>query len=124
MITLSPAVKIHVCIAPTDMRKGFDGLCGLAEHVLKQDPLSGHLFVFRNRTRDRLKVLYWDHDGLAVWYKRLERGTFQLPTDLAPRDESQVGAEISASELSLLLGGVELASVQRRRRYQRPQQPR
>ena len=124
MITLSPAVKIHVCIAPTDMRKGFDGLCGLAEHVLKQDPLSGHLFVFRNRTRDRLKVLYWDHDGLAVWYKRLERGTFQLPTDLAPRDESQAGAEISASELSLLLGGVELASVQRRRRYQRPQQPR
>ena len=124
MITLSPAVKIHVCIAPTDMRKGFDGLCGLAEHVLEQDPLSGHLFVFRNRTRDRLKVLYWDHDGLAVWYKRLERGTFQLPTDLAPRDESQAGAEISASELSLLLGGVELASVQRRRRYQRPQQPR
>ena len=124
MIHMLAAVRVFVCTQPTDMRKGFDGLSGLAEHMLRQDPLSGHLFVFRNRTRDRLKVLYWDHDGLAVWYKRLERGTFQLPTDLAPRDESQVGAEISASELSLLLGGVELASVQRRRRYQRPQQPR
>jgi len=124
MITLPAAVKIHVCTLPTDMRKGFDGLCGLAEHVLEQDPLSGHLFVFRNRARDRLKVLYWDHDGLAIWYKRLERGTFQLPTDLTPGDESQTRAEISASELSLLLGGIELASVRRRRRYQRPGQPR
>jgi len=124
MITLPAAVKIHVCTLPTDMRKGFDGLCGLAEHVLEQDPLSGHLFVFRNRARDRLKVLYWDHDGLAIWYKRLERGTFQLPTDLTPGDESPPRAEISASELSLLLGGVELASVRRRRRYQRPGPPR
>jgi len=124
MITLPPSVKIHVCLASTDMRKGFDGLCGLAEHVLEQDPLSGHLFVFRNRARDRLKVLYWDNDGLAIWYKRLERGTFQLPTDLAARDASQTRAEISTSELSLLLGGVELASVRRRRRYQRPGQPR
>ena len=74
MITLSPAVKIHVCIAPTDMRKGFDGLCGLAEHVLEQDPLSGHLFVFRNRTRDRLKVLYWGGHGLCLWCQRLESG--------------------------------------------------
>lgn len=124
MITLPPAVKIHVCIAPTDMRKSFDGLCGLAEHVLKQDPLSGHLFVFRNRARDRLKVMWWDHDGLAIWYKRLERGTFQLPTDLTAANGSRMSAEISASELSLLLGGVELSSVKRRRRYQRPAQPR
>lgn len=124
MITLTPAVKIHVCVTPTDMRKGFDGLCGLAEHLLRQDPLSGHLFVFRNRARDRLKVLYWDNDGLAIWYKRLERGTFQLPTDLTPLDESQVRVEISARELSLLLGGIELASVRRRPRYQRPGKPR
>ena len=79
---------------------------------------------FRNRSRDRLKVLYWDHDGLAIWYKRLERGTFQLPTDLTGGEASQTRAEISASELSLLLGGIELASVRRRRRYQRPGQPR
>ena len=70
MISLAAAVKIHVCVAPTDLRKGFDGLCGLAEHVLRQDPLSGHLFVFRNRKRDRLKVLYWDHDGLALWLEK------------------------------------------------------
>ena len=124
MITLPASVKIHVCVTPTDMRKGFDGLCGLAEHLLKQDPLSGHLFVFRNRARDRIKVLYWDHDGLAIWYKRLERGRFQLPTDLRPADEKQVRAEISASELNLLLGGIDLASVKRRRRYQRPTKPR
>lgn len=124
MITLPAAVKIHVCVTPTDLRKGFDGLCGLAEHVLKQDPLSGHLFVFRNRARDRLKVLYWDHDGLAIWYKRLERGRFQLPTDLPSADNSQVRAEISANELHLLLGGIDLASVKRRIRYQRPNKPR
>jgi transposase len=124
MITASASLKIHVCVAPTDLRKGFDGLCGLAEHVLQQDPLSGHLFVFRNRARDRIKVLYWDHDGLAIWYKRLERGTFQLPTDLVPADQRPAGAEITASELHLLLGGIDLASVRRRRRYQRPAQPR
>lgn len=120
MITLPPSVKIYVCVAPTDMRKGFDGLCGLAERVLEQDPLSGHLFVFRNRTRDRLKVLYWDHDGLAIWYKRLERGRFQLPTDLLASEEVSPRAEISANDLHLLLGGIDLASVKRRRRYQRP----
>lgn len=124
MITLPASVKVHVCVAPTDMRKGFDGLCGLAEHVLKQDPLSGHLFVFRNRSRDRLKVMYWDNDGLAIWYKRLERGRFQLPTDLKPDDPSQPAVEISVTDLSLLLGGIDLSSVKRRRRYQRPLKPR
>ena len=124
MIALPPAVKIHVCVAPTDMRKSFDGLCGLTQQVLQQDPLSGHLFVFRNRARDRLKVMYWDGDGLAIWYKRLERGTFQLPTDLQSLEESQAGAEISVSELNLLLGGIDLTSVKRRRRYQRPNKPR
>ena len=124
MITLPASVKVHVCVAPTDMRKGFDGLCGLAEHVLKQDPLSGHLFVFRNRSRDRLKVMYWDNDGLAIWYKRLERGRFQLPTDFKPDDPSQPAVEISVTDLSLLLGGIDLSSVNRRRRYQRPLKPR
>ena len=84
MIHLSQSVRIFVCTEPTDMRRGFDGLSGMTEHLLQQDPLSGHLFVFRNRARNRLKILYWDGDGLAVWYKRLERGTFQLPTDLLP----------------------------------------
>lgn len=106
------------------MRRGFDGLSGMAEHLLKQDPLAGHLFVFRNRARNRLKILYWDGDGLAVWYKRLERGTFQLPTDLLPSSSQAAGAEITASDLSLLLGGIELATAKRRIRYQPPQKPR
>jgi transposase len=119
MISLSAAVKIYVCTAPTDMRKGFDGLCGLAEHVMQQDPLSGHLFVFRNRRRDRLKVMYWDHDGLAIWYKRLEKGTFQLPTDLHPNGDQPASVSISVSQLNLLLGGIDLASARQRKRYQR-----
>ena len=124
MIQMLATLRVFVCTQPTDMRKGFDGLMGLAEHLLRQDPLSGHLFVFRNRARNRLKVLYWDQDGLAIWYKRLERGTFQLPSDLLPAEAQRpVSAEISASELSLLLGGIELASVKRRKRYQRPAKP-
>jgi hypothetical protein len=123
MIQMLASVRVFVCTQPTDMRKGFDGLSGLAEHVLRQDPLSGHLFVFRNRARNRLKVLYWDQDGLAIWYKRLERGTFQLPSDLLPADGKPVGGEISAGELSLLLGGIELASVKRRNRYRHPAKP-
>ena len=99
------------------MRRSFDGLYAMVEQVIKQDPLSGHLFLFRNRNRDRLKILYWDRDGLAIWYKRLEKGTFQLPTDLKARDSDAGGAEISIDELSLLLGGVELSSVRRRKRF-------
>ena len=111
-------------MAPTDLRKGFDGLCGLAEHVLKQDPLSGHLFVFRNRNRDRLKILYWDRDGLAIWYKRLEKGTFQFPTDLQPKEERKLSVEITARDLSLLLGGIDFRSAHGRQRFERPKNPR
>jgi transposase len=106
------------------MRRSFDGLYATAEQLMKQNPLSGHLFVFRNRNRDRLKLLYWDRDGLAIWYKRLEKGTFQLPTDLQWNDEERTCAEISVSDLALLLGGVELSSVKRRKRYERPNKPR
>ena len=74
-------VRIRLCTEPTDMRRGFDGLSGMTQTLLQQDPLSGHLFVFRNRNRDKLKILYWDSDGLAIWYKRLGQGTFQFPTD-------------------------------------------
>lgn len=135
MLSLTGRLRVFVCTQPADMRRSFDGLCGMAQNILQQDPLSGHLFVFRNRNRDRLKILYWDRDGLAIWYKRLEEGTWQLPTDVQPRraggTEDNVGtednaasesaAEITLEELSLLLGGIDLRSVERRRRYQQPQ---
>ena len=84
-----------------------------------QDPLSGHLFLFVNRRRDRLKILYWDRDGLAIWYKRLETpGTFQLPA--VPHDARSI--EMTATQLSLILSGIDLRSARQRRRYQRPTQ--
>ncbi len=123
MIGLAHGVQVYLCTTPTDMRRGFDGLSGMAQSLLAQDPLSGHLFVFRNRNRDKLKILYWDQDGLAIWYKRLEQGTFQFPTDLKPKDEIQVGVEISARDLSLLLGGIDLRSARKRKRFERPKNP-
>lgn len=118
MIGLTIGVKIYLCTQPTDMRRGFDGLSGMAQTLLQQDPLSGHLFVFRNRNRDKLKILYWDQDGLAIWYKRLEQGTFQFPIDAKKKDDAKIdtGVEISSSELSLLLGGIDLRSVKKRKR--------
>jgi transposase len=70
VLTLHPSVRIYVCTAPTDMRRGFDGLAQMARDIVHQDPLSGHYFVFLNRRRDRVKILYWDHDGYAVWAKK------------------------------------------------------
>ena len=123
MIGLAHGIKIHLCTQATDMRRGFDGLSGMVASLLQQDPLSGHLFVFRNRNRDKLKILYWDSDGLAIWYKRLEQGTFQFPTDGKREDELTAGVTITTSELSLLLGGIDLRSARRRKRYQPPKNP-
>ena len=115
MISLPSTVKIFLALQPADMRKGFDGLKSLVEEFLGRDPLSGHLFVFRNRRGDRLKILYWDRDGLALWYKRLEAGTFRFP---AAADEC-ASVEVQPAELAMLLDGVDLASVKRRTRYRR-----
>ena len=100
------------------MRKSFDGLFAAVEAIVGQDPLSGHLFLFRNRNRDRIKILYWDRDGLAIWYKRLEKGTFQLPSDMLGLDERPARIEIRADELAMLLGGIDLTKIKRRKRYQ------
>ena len=81
MLSLSSTTRVFLATEPTDMRKGFDGLFALVENVIREDPFSGHLFVFRNRRRNRLKVLWWDRDGLAIFYKRLESGSYQFPMD-------------------------------------------
>jgi transposase len=117
VLSLPPTVRIFLCADPTDLRKSFDSLAALVREGLAADPLSGHLFVFRNKAADRVKVLYWDRDGLAIWYKRLELGTFRFPAATG----SSRSVEIRAADLAMLLDGVELDSVRRRRRYQRPQ---
>jgi transposase len=100
------------------MRKSFRGLIALTEAVLRQDPASGHLFVFINRRRDLLKILHWDGSGFWIWYRRLERGTFQLPSTDAANE--QAGVELTPAQLSLILEGIDLGSVRQRLRYQRP----
>jgi len=111
MLSLPSAVRIFLCLRPTDMRKSFDGLAAMVRQVLEADPLSGHLFVFIGRRADRMKILYWDRDGLALWAKRLERGTFHPP----PGEGESVA--LSAAELALLLEGIELAGAARRKRF-------
>ncbi len=109
------STRIWLCTGPTDMRRGFDRLAEQAHVVTRQDPQSGHLFLFRSRGGDRLKVLYWDRDGYALWYKRLEEGTFKLPR----LDAAQCSLELRASELAMILDGIDLASVKRAKRYHR-----
>lgn len=125
MLSIPRAARVFLATAPTDMRKGFDGLFALVEHVIREDPFSGHLFVFRNRRRDRLKVLWWDRDGLAIFHKRLEQGRYQFPGDATRASDTCDGVptgrvEIRSNELTLLLEGIDLESVRRRKRYQRP----
>ena len=119
MLSLPPAVRIFVSREPADMRKGFDSLAQLVRNHLGSDPLSGHLFVFRSRRGDRLKVLYWDSDGLCLFYKRLEVGTFALPT--LGTNVGEHGLEIRAGDFALLLEGIDLSNVKRPKRYQRPE---
>jgi transposase len=118
---LSAAVRVFLCTRPTDLRKGFDGLSGLVQEGFGQDPLSGHLFLFLNRRRDRIKILYFDREGLVIWYKRLEAGSFQNPKP--PPDASPLagsaGIELSVTDLALILGGIDLTTARRRKRYSR-----
>lgn len=108
------SVRVYLCTSPTDMRKGFDTLAAIVRDYLGYDPLSGHLFLFVGRDRDRIKILYWDRDGFALWYKRLEEGTFRLPSKNATQS-----VEIKASELAMLLAGIDLTSIKRRKRFTR-----
>jgi transposase len=109
------AGRIYLCTSPTDMRKGFDTLAAVVKEFLGQDPLSGHLFLFVGRGKDRLKILYWDADGFALWYKRLEEGTFRMPR----LSSEAAGVELKASELAMMLDGIDLRSLKRGRRFER-----
>ena len=117
MFGLSAAVRVYLAKDPADMRKSFDGLFALVAGPLALDPLSGHLFVFLNKRRDRIKILYWDRDGLAVWAKRLEKGTFRVPQATAGR------IEMTTTDLAALLAGIDLDTARRRVRYSRPNAP-
>ncbi len=117
MLSWPPTVKIFLGAEPTDMRKGFDSLAHLVEASLALDPLSGHLFVFRSRRGDRIKVLWWDRDGYCLWYKRLEKGSFRFPA--ATTTDGSNGVEVKAADLMMILDGVDLGSVRRQRRYER-----
>ena len=114
MLTWPPSVRIFMSLFPTDMRRGFDGLAASVREVVGKDPLSGHLFVFFNRRRDRVKILWWDRSGYALWYKRLERGVFRPHVE---RREGVMVAEVEAAELVLILEGIELAGARRRSRF-------
>lgn len=111
MLSLSPAVKVYLAAGPTDMRKSVDSLQALVEGVLAQDPTSGHLFLFRNRDSNRIKILAWEQGGFWVHYKRLEKGRFQFPEAAGP------SLEIDAADLALLLAGIDLRGVRRLPRW-------
>jgi transposase len=115
VLSFPPAVRIWLCVQPTDLRKSFDSLAELVRQQLQDDPLSGHVFVFRNRRSDRVKLLYWDEDGYVIVYKRLEAGSFRFPAAAA----NQAGVSMRAADLAMLLDGVDWQNVRRSRRYQR-----
>jgi transposase len=121
MIALAPQLRVFLYRLPTDMRKSFHGLIALTESALKQDPLSGSLFVFVNRRRDRIKILYWGQTGFCIWYQQLQQGTYQLP--VADAVETQDSVEVTRSQLSLILDGIDLTSARQRTRFQRLKEP-
>jgi transposase len=114
VLSLPPTVRIFLAAAPADMRKGFDGLAQMVREGIPQDPLSGHLFVFLNKRRDRIKILYWDRDGYALWYKRLEKGVFRFPEANGGR------VEVTPGEIAAVLEGIDLRHARRRPRFALP----
>lgn len=117
MIHLPASVRVYLCLSPCDMRKSFDSLHALVRDQLELDAYAGHLVVFASRRRDRVKVLYWDRDGFALWSKRWEEGTYAIPVAESPDERRR---EITAQELGAILSGIDLKQAVRRKRYQRP----
>ena len=113
MLHLSAACRYYLYSANTDMRKGFDSLCGIISSLMKQSPLSGAVFIFFNKKHNQVKLLLWEGDGFAMYYKRLEQGTYEVPAD-----NDNTILSISSQQLQLILHGISLKSVRRRKRYQ------
>jgi transposase len=116
MLTLPSSVQIYVAAEPLDLRRGFDGLAATTRTLMLKNPMSGHVFVFVNRRRNRMKLLVWDRTGWLLLYKRLERGTFELPK---PPEPGRRHIEVDAGELGLMLEGLDLRGARRRKRWYR-----
>jgi transposase len=110
MLSLPSALRIYICPQPTDMRKSFDALAIMVQHIIGQDPLSGYIFVFTNKPGNKLKCLYWDTDGYALWYKRLEKGTFTLP-------ELADDMSIDYRNFTMMLQGLKLRNIALKPRF-------
>ena len=113
MLSFSVSQRYFIYSDLTDMRKGFDSLCGLVRDEFKMNPLSGDVFIFLSRTRNKIKLLQWQHDGFAIYYKRLERGRFELP-----EKNGEVCFKISAQQLMLIMEGIKLSSIKKHKRYE------
>ena len=118
MLTMPSSVRMYIAAQPTDLRKSFDGLSALVAGTFGQDPLCGHLFVFRNRRGDQIRILFWDRTGYAIVGKKLARGRFHLAREVAA---GATHVEVEAAELSLMLEGIDLSGAERRKRW-RPAQ--
>jgi len=116
MLLTNATFRLFLYREPTDMRKGFDGLSGLVKNAMHENPMSGDAWLFINRRRDRMKMLLWEQTGFTLYYKLLEKGSFERPP--APKDATSI--EITWSELMMLLEGIELKSVKRRPRFYQP----
>jgi transposase len=116
MLSFPPGIQVFMAVEPVDMRKSFDGLSAAVQTVFDRNVLGGHLFLFLNRRRDLVKCLWWDRDGLAIFAKRLERGSFEMPR----HDDQTKQLQLDAVQLALLLGGIQLDSAKRRPRYVSP----
>jgi transposase len=118
MLTMPPSVRVYIAAQSTDLRKSFDGLSALVAQTFGQDPLCGHLFVFRNRRGDQIRVLFWDRTGYAILGKKLARGRFHLAREVPP---GATHVEVESAELGLMLEGIDLSGAVRRKRW-RPAQ--
>jgi transposase len=113
MLTIPPNTRISLCTSPVDMRKSFNGLIGVVRHQLGADPQTGHLFVFLNKSNTLAKILYWDGDGFAIWYKRLEVGTFRFPARVGDAQSINV----TRTGLSMILEGIDLEKLPKQKRF-------